>query len=294
MDHSHGNNSVPVTNGTFASYTYLGVLILLLAFRDLYRYLHLYQAKYCSKARAQGNLNKSFVSRLKLDRIFVLIYAISGLFVEIIINKVTHRPREYALHNIYANLILYATVELMQACSWKLPEHSSECSEGLVHLTGAILFNVLGRGHVHVIVTCRLLIEYLFAGTCICIVIQRGMENKILAGLLKPYLYLTLGMWLCQSAWIIDSPSGAWVEASHKNVMLVTVVFGWHLFSAIAILCACVIVISKVNKFAYENTSSISSMERLALLDHPREVINTSFDGLRYTRVPTKDSTHVH
>jgi hypothetical protein len=118
--------------------------------------------------------------------------------------------------------------------------------QGIEYMIGILAFSVEGilfafhtHGRSPMDMLIHTLLVYAISACVIVTLIELRYRNNVLVTLARAYVVLVQGTWFWQAGFILYNPNHAaqpWDQQSHEQMMVVTMMFAWHMAAAFIII----------------------------------------------------------
>ena len=123
-----------------------------------------------------------------------------------------------------------------------LPEGIEYMISCLAFAVEAVLFKFHLHGRTEFDVRIHMLLLYVVYVNVVVVVLEMRYRHSIMVALARAYTVLLQGTWFWQAGFLLYNPlPGAvpWDAADHKQLMLVTMMFAWHM-AAVFVVMVCI------------------------------------------------------
>ncbi|CAG7718570.1 unnamed protein product [Allacma fusca] len=169
---------------------------------------------------------------------------------------------------------LNGVVDLLQYKKWDLPPKLDYVSAALAFAIEGFLFyfHLHGRSHMDVQVHM-----FLFQTVVACVVstlLEMQHSHNVILALCRTFFTLLQGTWFFQIGFILYPPIGEnWDEEDHDQMMVITLIFTWHVAALLATMTGLGIIIYLRVKSLKDSLSSYQLVEtKESLLDDEGQV----------------------
>lgn len=133
---------------------------------------------------------------------------------------------------------LSGVVDILMHHGAPLPQNTDYAIAMLAFIVEDVLFmfHMHGRGGLDV--TIHTLLIYIIHACVVMCALEMRYKNSIIITVARCYLVLLQGTWFWQAGFILYKPLTAWQEGDHKEIMLITMIFTWHMaVNFIVVMC---------------------------------------------------------
>lgn len=201
-------------------------------FRHYFRYY--FNRKTALPFRTQPWYSGPFCTNFPFEccvKIFAVTVGMAGELVTAFENGVFEHIGNAQHMTMYFFFGLNGAMDLLKHYQWPLPE-GIEAASGILAYTveGFLFFNHL-HGRPHMDVQVHMFLFYVIAACVFSVFLEIRHRNHVIPSLSRAYFTLTQGTWFCQVGFILYPPVGMakWDVNDHEQMMVVTLVFTWHL-----------------------------------------------------------------
>jgi len=166
-----------------------------------------------------------------------------------------------------------------------LVHHGAPLPQDIEYLVGcmafiveAVLFKFHLHGRTEMDVLVHTLLVYVIYANIILVALEIRYRHSIAVALSRAYSVLLQGTWFWQAGFLLYNPlpgAVAWLEDDHDQMMVVTMMFAWHM-AAVAIIMLCIGAVVAACQSRRGHVISDDVSDELRLLTRPRPMDVTS------------------
>jgi hypothetical protein len=171
---------------------------------------------------------------------------------------------------------LNGVVDLLQYKKWDLPPKLDYISAALAFAVEGFLFYFHLHGRSHMDVQVHMFLFYTVVGCVLSTLLEMVHPHNVILALCRTFFTLLQGTWFFQIGFILYPPIGdQWDEEDHEQMMVITLIFTWHLAALLATMTGIGMIIYARVQNLQETLSSYQLVEtKEALLEdeHPPQL----------------------